>query len=105
MRERVEDVQFYSHHAQELKQSQQHKIEKFLEHDCIKYDSLEKVFYCGPIPGYNSRTYLIHNKTVDKSFCCTCQGFITQLKKTGHGSCSHIGALYETLKRRNLGHN
>lgn len=98
-KERVEDVQFYSHHAQELKHTQQHKISKFLEHDCIAYDNIDKVFVCKPIPGYNSRTYLLHNKTVDRSFCCNCQGFMSSLKKTGKGSCSHVGALYEHLAR------
>lgn len=94
------EVQFYSHHTQELKYSQQHKVEKFLENDCIVYDNIEKVFLCKPIAGYNTRTYTLHNKTVDRSFVCNCQGFVTSLRKTGKGSCSHVGALYESLARR-----
>lgn len=97
-----DEVQYYSHHAQELKHTQQHKIDKFLEHGCIVYDNVEKCFKCLPIPGYNSRTYVLLNKTVDKSFICTCQGFVTALKKNGKGSCSHVGALYEFLKRQHL---
>lgn len=96
----IESVQYYSHHAQELKQTQQNKINKFLEFDCIAYDNIDKVFYCKPIEGYNTRTYTLHNKTIDKSFCCNCQGFMTSLKKTGKGSCSHVGALYEWLARK-----
>jgi len=88
-------VQYYSHHAQELKQTQKHKINKFLEFKCIVYDNINKVYLCKNIPGYNSRTYTLHNKTVDKSFCCNCQGFLATLKKTGRGTCSHVGALHE----------
>jgi len=97
----MNNVQWYSHHAQELKFSQQHKVINFLEHNCIQYDSIEKVFYCLPIPDYNSRTYLLHNKTVDKSFMCNCQGFLKSFKEKGRGTCSHVGALYEFLAKRN----
>jgi len=96
-----QSVQYYSHHAQELKQTQQNKINKFLEFDCIAYDNIDKVFVCKPIPGYNSRTYTLTNKTIDRSFICNCQGFLTSLRKTGKGSCSHVGALHEWFSLNN----
>lgn len=99
--EKVE-VQFYSHHAKELKYSQQQKIKKFLEYDCIKYDSIKKEYLCLPIPGYNTRTYTLKWNKELKEFECNCQGFQTKMKKylldpitAPKPSCSHIGALYE----------
>lgn len=96
----MQEVQFYSQHANELKYSQQHKIQKFLENDCIVYSG-EGVFFCKPIKGYNKRTYVML-KGVDGGFVCDCQGFQTSLKKTGRGSCSHIGALYESFARKKV---
>lgn len=68
--ERAEDVQYFSHHAGELKHSQQHKIQKFIEHDCIQYAG-DGVFQCLPIPGYNTRTYCM-TKGTNGEFLCTC---------------------------------
>lgn len=94
------DIQFYSEHAQELKYSQQHKVRKLLEHNCIQYDGVNKVFVCLPVKGYNSTTYTLLKGP--KGFVCTCQGFLTKVKKGESPTCSHIGALYEKLARRRL---
>ena len=110
---RKNTVQFYSHHAQELKRTQKDKIRKLIEFGCIEYDANEKHYICKPIKGYNTRTYkLVTSK--EFGFVCNCQGFNAKLRKYRESplgapkpSCSHIGALYEhfalTNKKRNCG--
>lgn len=92
-----ENVQYYSHHAKECRNSQQHKIDKFLEHHCIQYDQEKKVYYCLPIEGYNKTTYTIRKK--DGELVCDCQYCQTKLRKGEDAMCSHIGALYEFWAR------
>jgi hypothetical protein len=96
-------VQYYSHHAKELKHSQKDKIRKFIENDCIEYEG-DNVFLCHPIPGYNSTTYRM-TSIGHGEFECDCQGYQTRKKAYERGaeqtrpSCSHIGALFEHFAR------
>ena len=90
-------VQLYSHHAKECLHSQQHKIDKFLEHGCIRYDDKEKVYHCLPIEGYNKTIYTI--KKEGGELVCDCQYCTTKIKKGEDPMCSHIGALYEFWAR------
>jgi hypothetical protein len=101
------EVQYYSHHAKELKRSQQNKIDKFLEHGCIQYDRENKRYECRPLKGYNTRTYILE-RCKKFGFECSCQGFQSKLKKYNQNpfqnpepSCSHVGALYEHFARKN----
>ena len=102
-----EDVQFYSAHARALKETQQHKIDKFIEHGCIEYDKATKTFKCKPIPGYNSTTYDLTRDKLNGGFACNCQGFQKRKKDHEEGrnpdppSCSHVGTLFEWLALRN----
>lgn len=89
--------QYYSHHARELKQTQKYKISKFLEHKCIEYAG-DGMFICKPIKGYNKRTYeLIKNK--EGEFECNCQYYVLGRRIGESRFCSHLGVLYEYLKR------
>lgn len=99
-----EEVQFYSHHAKELKYPQQYKIMKLLEHNCIQYDPLLKQWFCNPIPGYNSSRYAFTQSKELGQFECDCQGFQKMLRAyrldpqgAPRPNCSHVGALYETF--------
>ena len=83
------NVQFYSEHAQALAFSQQVKIQKFIEANCIEYVG-GGIFVCLPLEKYNSNTYRMEKKNGE--FVCTCQGFKVNKR------CSHIGALMEHFK-------
>ena len=97
--EPISNVQLYSHTARELKQTQQHKILKFIEHNCIEYDQTKKVFICKHIDGYNKTDYTLSK--VGGEWTCDCQHYVTA-KKHGEENpyCSHIGAVLESLKRK-----
>ena len=84
------NVQYWSHHTQEFAQSQVTKAKKFVEHECYEYVG-ENLFRCGPIEGYNTRTYTI-KKGKDGEFNCNCQ------KGRGGGQCAHILGLYYAFK-------
>ena len=94
-----EEVQFYSVHAQELKQSQRHKILKFIEHNCVSWDREKRVFIVAHIPGYNKTDYEITKE--NGQFVCNCQYCNLRVRKGETPSCSHIGAIYESLARDN----
>jgi len=49
-------VQFYSEHAGQLLKTQQQKIHKFIEHQCIEYEG-DSRYICKPIANYNKTTY------------------------------------------------
>ena len=111
------NVQFYSHHARELKHTQKHKVRKLLEHNCITYDMATHTFLCQPIPGYNRRQepFRFYKETLGGRtvFLCPCQWCQKMLKEwheeqDARGfdpdwlpSCSHCGALYELLCEMN----
>jgi hypothetical protein len=127
------NVQFYCHHAKELKQTQIHKAQQFVDFDCIRYvgdDGEFKDKYSfvvlplntEPETKYECRTFTKkpfktdynHNVyTIAKSqeykntFACNCQAWITRHKKgeiKEEGSnCSHILALYFCFKMRRFG--
>lgn len=96
--ESPKEVQFYSAHARALNHTQQHKVNKFLEHNCIEYAG-NNTFICKPIPGYNKTTYEL-TKNDFGGFDCNCQGFQKKLKQFGEGSCSHEGTLFEYFARK-----
>lgn len=86
----VENVQYWCHHTQDFANTQINKAKKFVEQNCLEYVG-EGYFRCGPISGYNSRTYTI-KKGDDGEFHCNCQA-----AKDG-GGCSHRLALYYCFK-------
>lgn len=94
-------VQYFDHVIGELMHSQEHKARKFIEYDCIKYDAQMRVFYCGPIPGYNTRTYTM-SKNSNGSFSCNCQGYRKKEAEGKFAFCSHIAALIIWFKSRPL---
>lgn len=98
IQETPQTVQYFDHVKGQLKHSQEHKAKKFIEHDCIVYDRTG-IFYCGPIPGYNSRTYSIQ-KQADGTFACNCQGFRKRELEGEIGFCSHIAALIKWFEKR-----
>jgi hypothetical protein len=106
-----ERIQSFSQHVGELEQSQQYKVAKLFEHNCIEYvpvqHDAEGVKIAGgywlihPIPGYNKREYRVESSG-DGEFRCTCQFYKTWSKNAEPKNCSHIGAIYEFLKRKNM---
>jgi hypothetical protein len=102
-----QSVVFWSNHAKELKGTQQDKIAKYLELDKIEYSKELKAFIVHPIPGTNTDHEVKNHKQF--GFSCTCQGWNMKLKKHETNpttepspSCSHVGAIYEYLKRSNI---
>jgi len=104
-------VQLYSAHARELKFTQQHKIRKFIEQDCVQYVPVSEgggYWIVHHIPGYNSTDYEVRQNR-QFEFECNCQGWVTkhrmyQREPNGNNSpsCSHVGAVFEWLKRHNI---
>lgn len=104
---------FYSEHARELQGSTAAKISAILAQDAIEYSRERKAWICKPIlqgdgRPYNSTTYEMKgHKTF--SWSCSCQGWVMKLRKHEADplhqpapSCSHVAALWEVLKRRNM---
>lgn len=87
----IENVQYWSHHTQSFAQSQIHKAKKFVEHGCYEYVK-DGFFRCGPIEGYNTRTYTIRKES-NGEFECNCQK-----GKEGAGKCAHVLGLYYAFK-------
>ncbi len=85
-----QNVQYFCHHTQQFAQTQVHKAQKFVEHKCYEYVG-ENLFRCGPIEGYNTRTYTIKKNPDTGEFDCNCQAGRTQM-------CSHILGLYYAFK-------
>ncbi len=86
-----QNIQYFSHHTGQFEQSQVNKAKKFVEHNCLDYLG-DNLFQCGPIIGYNKRTYTL-KKGPDGEFSCNCQFFVTKGKM-----CSHILALYYAFR-------
>ncbi len=82
-------VQFYDHHTKSYQHPQSHKIKKILEEGCLKKIN-EDLWQCGPILGYNTRTYDL-TRNASGNFDCNCQGHRT------HKTCSHTAALLTKL--------
>jgi hypothetical protein len=100
----INNVQYYCHHARELKHTQVNKALKFIEADCIKYAG-DGLFACEPLAGYNTRTYTMKkSERYFDTFECNCQGWITKEKHDGivegSANCSHILSLYFCFKMR-----
>lgn len=93
------DVQYYDHFTGELAHTQTHKAQKFIEHGCIEYNSEMKVFLCGPIKGYNTRTYTLRYIGSGR-FSCNCQGYKKKMETTYDPFCSHILALMLYFKSK-----
>lgn len=85
------DVQCYNHILQKLEHPQKYKIEKILEHGCLKKVNND-AYICRPIFGYNKTTYTLYRRP-DASWKCNCQGF------NKRGSCSHQAALDIIMKQ------
>lgn len=92
-----QEVQFYSHHAKDLKYTQRNKVLKFLENQCIEYVG-DNVFICKPISGYNKRTYTLVKESTGE-FSCNCQFYVMNRRKGETVFCSHLGALYEFFSK------
>ena len=84
------NVQYWSHHTGQFEKSQVSKAKKFVEHNCYEYNG-DGFFLCGPILGYNKRTYTIRKGRED--FECNCQFFVTKGQM-----CSHILGLYYAFR-------
>lgn len=105
-----ERIQSFSHHVGELEHSQQYKVAKLFEHNCIEYIPVEhdaegvKVaggyWLIHPIPGYNKREYRVESS--GDGFKCNCQFYKTWAKNGEPKDCAHTGAIYEWVKRRNI---
>lgn len=86
-----ENVQFWCHHTQEFAKTQISKALKFLKYNCYDYLG-DGLFSCGPIQGYNTRTYAIKKNKNTLEFECNCQ------KGRDGGQCAHILGLYYCFK-------
>ena len=86
----VDNIQYWSHHTQQFAKSQVSKAKKFVEHKCYEYVG-ENLFRCGPIEGYNTRTYTIKKNPETNEFDCNCQAGLKQM-------CSHVLGLYYAFK-------
>ena len=89
----MEIIQQYNPQAGNLTRSQQHKIKKILEHNCIERVG-EFSYKINPIPGYNKTVYTAYKDFSWSKWKCSCQYFT----KTGK-ECAHIAALKEYLKQ------
>ena len=96
-REKMVDIQYYDHLLKELKHSQEYKIQKFLDHDCVVFVG-NNTFEVRPIEGYNTRTYTVNMGGNEPT--CNCQYCVMERKKGRSGICSHIGAVLMYLKER-----
>jgi hypothetical protein len=104
---------FYSAHTRELQGTTRNKIVAIIAQDAIEYDKENKCYICKPIKQrdgkpYNSTTYRMPSHKAF-GFQCDCQGWQSKFKKhmadpinNGAPGCSHVAALYEFLKRRNM---
>ncbi|MCX6775888.1 MAG: hypothetical protein NT130_03520 [Candidatus Micrarchaeota archaeon] len=105
-----ERIQSFSQHVGELEQSQQYKVAKLFEHNCIEYVPVQhdaggaKVaggyWLIHPIPGYNKREYRV--EACGDGFRCNCQFYRTWAKNAEPKDCTHIGAVYQWCKMRNM---
>jgi hypothetical protein len=105
-----ERIQSFSKHVGELEHSQQYKISKLFEHNCIEY--VHTTYDAGgvktgggywlihPIIGYNKTTYKV--ESCGDGFKCNCQFYRTWAKNAEPKDCAHIGSIYEWVKRRNM---
>lgn len=83
----IEEIQHYNPRRGILTKSQQYKIRKLVEHNCVERTGPD-TWRCKPIPGYNSTTYTINRKY--GMYACTCQYWTMH---NGLQECSHIGAM------------
>jgi len=127
------NVQFYSKHAKELKETHNKKALLFLEYDCVRYVgddneySARASFVVLPLNSstvvmdmdtgrefvkvpyskdYNSTIYTITRRK--EGFECNCQGWQTRAKREGGiindgCMCSHTLALFYCFKLKRFG--
>jgi len=127
----INNVQYWSRHTKELKNSQRSKALKFLEYDCLKYIGIDEefgskyCFICLPLntqdtwtedgrefkkkpyeSDYNSSVYKIFKNSIGE-FCCNCQGWDTKNKRNeipkGGAGCSHVLSLFYAFKIKRFG--
>jgi hypothetical protein len=105
-----ERIQSFSKHVGELEQSQQYKVTKLFEHNCIEYVPVQHwtdgtttggYWLIHPIIGYNKTTYKVESDG-DGGFRCDCQFYKTWAKNGEPKDCAHIGAIYQWCKIRNM---
>ena len=95
------DVQYFDEWKGELSHTQRYNADQFLELGLVQYAS-DGRFICLPIPGYNTRTYVMQRK--EGGFVCNCQGFVMKARLLNQGLspnppfCSHLLALYHAFK-------
>lgn len=103
------NVCFYSHHLKILIDSKGNKIAGvmnrkailFLEHDCIRYDQYERVFFCDALKGYNKSNYRLTLNPETNKYECDCQGYTSKVIKGELPFCSHLLALFYWFKIHN----
>jgi len=86
----MDTIQYYDHKKGTLTHSQEYKVKKILEYGCIKRMN-ENFYNCGPIAGYNKRTYAIVKR--EGKWACSCQGYLKR------GWCSHAEAVIQHRDR------
>lgn len=106
-----ERIQSFSKHVRELEHSQQYKISKLFEHNCIEYvhttydASGAKTgggyWLIHPIPGYNKTTYKVESIGKEE-FKCDCQCYNSAVKNGELKNCAHVGAIFLWCKTRNM---
>jgi hypothetical protein len=129
----AKNVMFYCHHTKELKQTQVHKAQQFIEADCIRYvgddgefkdkysfivlplNTKEQINYEGRTfdkkpfkTDYNHNVYTIAKSLEYKdTFICNCQFSQKQLKegkiREGGANCSHVLSLYFAFRMKQFG--
>jgi hypothetical protein len=104
-----ERIQSFSQHVGELEQSQQYKVAKLFEHNCIEYVPVQYwddgtktggYWLIHPIPGYNKREYKVESN--GDGFKCNCQFARVEARKEQPRNCAHAGAVYQWCKTRNM---
>lgn len=104
-----ERIQSFSHHVGMLEQSQQHKVAKLFEHNCIEYVPVQHwddgtrtggYWLIHNIPGYNKREYRVESN--GDGFKCNCQFYRTWAKNGEPKDCAHTGAVWLWCKQRNM---
>jgi hypothetical protein len=104
---------FYSETARELQGTVREKIAEIIAQNAIIYDQPSKSFLCRPIMRKNGKPYnkTMHCMKSHKTFSwsCSCQGWTMKLARHEADPvnqpapvCSHVAALWEFLKRRNM---
>ena len=88
-------VQRYNEKLERLEHPWKNKISKIIQHGCLSRVNNDE-WKCGPIRGYNTRTYDLKRKDTG-GFRCNCQGY------NKRDDCSHTQALYLLIGQQDQG--